>query len=314
MEREDDEQLDDGAGANDPWREFADEDIGPIRIVDLKALPLESMPDGVSVSVLDDNFPDVTIHREGDELVCSLEEHMYTKYWTHKFSAYSFAKAMERAVRRLTREGHPFASPSRDDDDVHIFVRWDVRLPSTTSGELIVASIKAAFELVWHRADSILQDSDSVLVLGKDTGAAMERLKRIADKLESLGYFTWIIKDEADKVGEGVMQKVMRYALSSKFVVVENSDPSGHLYEFPHVAKAAECITVVLQEEGKGATWMFEDGFAKHKHWHKEMYADGDLERAVEKGASWAEGFSAEFANYQLSVLPWFKPQSTSTV
>jgi hypothetical protein len=33
----------------------------------------------------------------------------------------------------------------------------------------------------------------------------------------------------------------------------ENSEASGHLYEIPHVAKAAECVTLVLQEEGKGA-------------------------------------------------------------
>ena len=33
------------------------------------------------------------------------------------------------------------------------------------------------------------------------------------------------------------MQKVMRYALSSKFVLVENTEASGHLYEFPDVAK-----------------------------------------------------------------------------
>jgi hypothetical protein len=32
----------------------------------------------------------------------------------------------------------------------------------------------------------------------------------------------------------------MRYALSSKFVLIENTEPSGHLYEIPHVAKAAE--------------------------------------------------------------------------
>ena len=44
----------------------------------------------------------------------------------------------------------------------------------------------------------------------------------------------------------------MRYALSSKFVLIENTEPSGHLYEIPHVAKAAECVTVVLQESGEG--------------------------------------------------------------
>jgi len=89
---------------------------------------------------------------------------------------------------------------------------------------------------------------------------ALDRLQRIASRLQELGYYTYIIKDQPDKPGEGLVQKVLRYALSSKFVLIENSEPSGHLYEIPHVAKAAECVTVVLQEEGKGATWMFEVG------------------------------------------------------
>jgi hypothetical protein len=80
----------------------------------------------------------------------------------------------------------------------------------------------------------------------------------------------------------------MRYALSSRFVMIENTEPSGHLYEFPHVAKAAECVTVVLQEEGKGATWMFEDAYAKHPHWHRLTYRADALEGAVEEGARWA--------------------------
>ena len=55
-------------------------------------------------------------------------------------------------------------------------------------------------------------------------------------------------------------------------VLIENTEASGHLYELPHVTKAAECVTVVLQEQGKGATWMFEDAYAKHRHWHKITY------------------------------------------
>ena len=59
---------------------------------------------------------------------------------------------------------------------------------------------------------------------------------------------------------------------------------SGNLYEIPHVTKAAECITVVLQEEGKGATWMFEDAYAKHRHWHRLVYEPDELETAVQQG------------------------------
>jgi hypothetical protein len=213
----------------DEWEEFRQEDNDPIRVDDLRRLNLTQMPDDVLVRVLDDYFPETTIWREGEWLVCEIEEQLYTKYWEHKFSAYAFAEAMERAVRRLAHEGHPLASPSRDDEDVHIFVRSQLRLSRTTRPEIVVQSIKSAFDLVWHRADSILENSDSVLVLGMDTGPALDRLKRIASKLDELGYYSYIIKEQPDKAGESVIQKVMRHALSSKFVVIENTVASGHL-------------------------------------------------------------------------------------
>ncbi len=299
-----------GHEVNDPeggWEEFRHEDGDPISIEALKALDLAAMPDDVAIRVIDNYFPGTTLRREGDVLACEIEEHLYTKYWEHKFSAYAFSEAMERAVTRLMHEGHPLSDPSRDAEDVHIFVRWKLQLPLATPPEELISSIKAAFDLVWQRADAILENSDSVLILGKDTGPALDRLKRIESKLQELGYYTYIIKEQPDRVGEGVVQKVMRYALSSRFIVIENSEPSGHLYEIPHVAKDAECVTTVLQEEGKGATWMFEDTYAKHKHWHKIEYKDDALEAAVAQAAAWAERFVREFSDYQTATLPWLK-------
>ena len=275
-------------------------------------LDLPDLPEGVSVRVFDNDFPEASIEREGESFVCGIQEHIYTKYWEHKFSAYAFAAAMERAVRRLAHEGQPVERPERDDDDVHLFVSWKLRVPRTTPTSELVEAIKSSFEMVWQRADTILEDSDSVLVLGKDTGPALDRLKRIASRLEEQGYYAYIIKQQRDRVGEGVIQKVLRFALSSKFVVVENTDPSGHLYEMPHVAKAAECVTVVLQEEGKGATWMFEDAFKKHRHWHKVIYEPSELDQAVDDAAEWAERFVREFGEHQTAVLPWMKGEPGS--
>ena len=289
----------------DEWDDFREEESDPIGVEELKRLNLQAMPEGIHIWIMDNYFPETTVSRDGEFLICEIQEHLYTKYWEHKFSAYAFAEAMERAVRRLVHEGHPFANPTRDDEDVHIFVRWQLKLPRSIQPESVVESIKSAFDLVWHRADSILENSDSVLVLGKDTGPALDRLKRIASKLQDLGYYTYIIKEQPDKAGESIVQKVMRYALSSKFVLIENTEASGHLYEIPHVTKAAECVTVVLQEEGKGATWMFEDAYAKHKHWHKLTYKNSNLEHIVEQATVWAEKFVGEFADYQVAKLPW---------
>lgn len=296
---------DNGLGSADEWDDFRGEDGEPIGTEELKQLNLASIPEDIHIWVMDNYFPETVIWREGDSLLCEIQEHLYTKFWEHKFSAYAFAEAMERAVRRLAHEGHPLANPSRDDEDVHIFMRWQLRLPHDTKPESLIDSIKSAFDLVWQRADAILENSDSLLILGKDTGPALDRLQRIASRLQELGYYTYIIKDQPDKPGEGLIQKVLRYALSSKFVLIENTEPSGHLYEIPHIAKVAECVTVVLQEEGKGATWMFEDAYAKHKHWHKLEYKEGDIEHAVDMATEWAEIFVRDFADYQTKVLPW---------
>ena len=78
---------------------------------------------------------------------------------------------MERAVVRLSREGYPFREPSMgSDDDIHIWVRWQLVLSIDTPSERIVESIKAAFDLGWQRADSMLEHADSGLILGKDSG------------------------------------------------------------------------------------------------------------------------------------------------
>jgi len=90
-----------------------------------------------------------------------------------------------------------------------------------------------------------------------------------------------------------------------RFVIVENTEPSGQLYEIPHAAKAAECVTIVLQQEGMGATWMFEDAYGKHRRWHKVEYTD--IDDAVDASVQWAENFIPEFGKFRQRVLPWMR-------
>ena len=285
-----------------------------ISVADLEAGKLRQIPKNIILMVWESDFPETSLERVGKTVIAQIQEHIYTKYWEHKYHARVFADAMVRAVRRLRVEGHPVSDPEIEgDDDVHIFVRWNMVFPLTISGKEAVEAIRAAYNLVWSRANQILEDSDSVLVLGKDTGVGMARLKRIADKLADMGYFPYIIKEQPDRIGESILQKVLRHALISKFVIVENTDASGHLYEIPHVAKMAECVTAVVQESGKGATWMFEDCYAKVQSWKKFEYKPGRITDTVEQAAAWAEQFIAQFGQFQMKVLPWLsKTQKNS--
>ena len=92
-----------------------------------------------------------------------------------------------------------------------------------------------------------------------------------------------------------MIQKVLRYGLSSRFVIIENSEPTGHLYEFPHITKFAELTSIVLQRHGEGSTWMFEDLYHKLQNIKKFEYTNDDLEEQVNLGIEWANNYLKAF-------------------
>jgi hypothetical protein len=171
-----------------------------ISVAELKTFSLHKLRKGECLTVMESNFPECSIVRIGKFLICELQEHIYTKFWEHKFHALVFAQAMIRAVRRLAYEGQPLSNPAiQNDDEPHIFVTWQLILPVITPSASVISSIRDSRNQVWQRANSILEDSDSVLVLGKDTGPGMKRLKEIAAVLEDAGYYVYIIKEQPDK-------------------------------------------------------------------------------------------------------------------
>jgi hypothetical protein len=284
------------------------EQFEDIRFSELSQLDLMTIDEDVSYNIFEDNFPQCTITRIGDKLLIRIEEHIYTKYWFHKYHASVFAEAMIKAIKRLRLEGAPFTDEQLDeDDDVHIFVRWTFTETSNIESKTLGENINLAFDSVFERANSMLENSDSVLILGKDTGAGLDLLKRIQAHLDNIGFYTYIIKEQPDIIGESVMQKVLRFGLSSRFVIIENSEPTGHLYEFPHITKFAELTSIVLQRQGEGATWMFEDLYHKINNISKFEYTNETLEEQINAGIAWAKEYTRSFGDYQKHKLPWLK-------
>jgi hypothetical protein len=294
---------------NDTENQDDFDDFEEISFSELSKLELERIDENVCYNILEDNFPQCSITRLGDKLLIRIEEHFYTKYWFHKYHALVFAEAMIKSIKRLRFEGSSFTDEEldNDDDNVHIFVRWTLTESSNIDSQILFKNINIAFESVFKRANSMLENSDSVLILGKDTNDGLETLKRIQAHLENLGFYTYIIKEQPDVISESVMQKVLRYGLSSRFVIIENSEPTGHLYEFPHVTKFAELTSIVLQRQGEGATWMFEDLYHRLKTIEKFEYTNETLEEQIDKGIDWANEYLKSFGEYQKRKLPWLQ-------
>jgi len=160
------------------------------------------------------------------------------------------------------------------------------------------------FSKEWIKRNIHTGKGGKVLLLGKDTDEGLERLKVFENILKESNYEPIIIKEQPDKAEESIIQKVIRYASISKFVIIENTTPSGHLYEFPHIVEM-EYTTVVLQEEGKGATWMFEGSYEKHNYIKKFTYNFSTLENTMKEAISWAEEYVEKYKKYQKENLFW---------
>jgi len=146
--------------------------------------------------------------------------------------------------------------------------------------------------------------SKLVLALGKDTDDGLKRLRTIRKIIEARGYQCQLIKDLPEHSEMGLIGKVLFAALSARFVVIENSAPSGHLYELPFV-RMAECVVAIMQLRGQGATWMTEDMISKHPLLKKFEYENATLESRMEDAISWAETRIAHNVKVNTGAWPW---------
>ena len=154
----------------------------------------------------------------------------------------------------------------------------------------------------------------AVLILGSDTADSLKRLDGIRAIVEQkLGLSAIIIKEQPELVEHGLIGKLHAYGAMTRFVIVENSHPSGHLYELPHL-KMLEVVIVVLQERGKGASRMPDDSLKKNPLVKVFTYTPATLERVLATAAAWAERRLKKNAETNLRAWSsWYEP-NTETV
>ncbi len=144
----------------------------------------------------------------------------------------------------------------------------------------------------------------SVLVLGDYHEAGLERLKKIADALVAHGYEPVLVKDIPDNPHQDISQKVVAIGAVCRFVVIEDSSPSGHLLE-AQLCKQNDWITVLLRAGGIGASWMTA-GASHASNVVKELsYEPASLTLAIAEAVQWAENKLEELQVKFDSTYPW---------
>lgn len=163
---------------------------------------------------------------------------------------------------------------------------WDI----LGSGTVLYSLMNKVLGQIIHVLSAIPSFKQStILVLGQDTTQII-RLRAIQDRLREHGYTGIIVKDQTDIKIQSIEEKVNMLASLCKFVICDNTFPSGHIDELK-ICSLNRFVTAILQEEGKGATWMQADFPLDFSFMKIFTYSSAkQIGSAVDNAVQWAEG------------------------
>lgn len=141
----------------------------------------------------------------------------------------------------------------------------------------------------------------TVLILGRDYGESLAVLTEIKSQVERAGYRGILLKEQSDYAPDSLLRKLLSLALMARFVIIEDSQPSGHLFELQYV-KSSECITCLLRRKGTASTRMFDDAAGKYDFIKEFSYHSGELPAVLNAAMEWAEDKVLAFSEHHLSV------------
>jgi hypothetical protein len=148
----------------------------------------------------------------------------------------------------------------------------------------------------------------TVLVLGSYGTAGEERLREIAAGLHALGYEPLLVQDIPDQADRSLDQKVVTLAAISRFVVIDDTDKSGHLMEV-ELCRKNNWVTILLRVHGIGSSWMTAGIRALSNVIHEVGYDPVAPGGALAGAVSWAEQKLTELQRHWDATYPWRRPK-----
>ncbi|MBI5141335.1 MAG: hypothetical protein HZA20_03965 [Nitrospirae bacterium] len=168
---------------------------------------------------------------------------------------------------------------------------------------LFIAQQAKRKDISLHEYISTLREK-TVLLLGDYKGEGQKRLDHIADALKDIGYDPLLIKDVQDFEHYDLAQKVVAIGSLSRFVVVDDSSPSGHLMEV-ELCKANRWVTVLLHAQGIRASWMTAGAAIYSNVILDKDYDPESPKYAISDVTTWAEDKLNEIKKGLNNNYPW---------
>jgi len=144
----------------------------------------------------------------------------------------------------------------------------------------------------------------TVLVLGNYDDQGKTRIRSIVNTLRDLGYEAFTTEDIPDHPEQNLTQKVVTLASLSRFIIIDDTCPSGHLLEFSK-CKENDWLTIVLHAEGVRGSWMTATGGLYSKVIREQDYDPASPQVALAMATSWAEGVLRDLKRDLSNSYPW---------
>jgi hypothetical protein len=150
----------------------------------------------------------------------------------------------------------------------------------------------------------VTSKEDSVIVLGDYDGGKHEKeLLGLRDELEAEGYHASLIKELPAHPSQSLPQKVKMWCLTSRFVVLVDRKPSGHIREYTELSKE-EIPLALFKEYNTGSTFMI--GHEHHTDDFIEVFEfESSPGEVTTEAIEWAEEFIDELAELYKDTYPW---------
>jgi nucleoside 2-deoxyribosyltransferase len=143
----------------------------------------------------------------------------------------------------------------------------------------------------------------NVLILGNDSSTeGKSKLTTVSNTITGLGFVPQLLRNIPDTPYFSLERKLLSVGASCRFVVLEESTPSGAIDEL-RICATNEFVTAILKEAGRGSTYMqfhypiMYSFMARFCYFGNPRMADGlcdlvydSLEHATTEGAGWADG------------------------
>ena len=135
----------------------------------------------------------------------------------------------------------------------------------------------------------LMSKKRSVIVFGKESDAKSRReLLQIRDYLRK-SYDAYMLRDLPKNPSMSLEEKVKLWSSASKFSVMIDRLPSGHLVEYPYL-KNTRVILALLRQKGKKSTAMVEDNSVDFPFIKTIEFGESPFE-VLDIAVDWAEAY-----------------------